>query len=111
MGIDYKDLDLTNLNLEAENFSYAPNTISGNIASFTVKDHSGLDIQSLKTNFFYGEKGASLKNLYLKTPQTLLKDNIAVGYPSLDAVSKTLGELEVNANLSGSRVGFKDVLL
>ncbi|MGK4568633.1 DUF748 domain-containing protein [Flavobacterium sp. 3HN19-14] len=110
-GIDYKDLDITNLNLEAENFYYSTKTISGNIALFTVKDKSGLDIQSLKTELFYGEKGASLKKLYLKTPQTLLKDNIVVGYPSLDDISKNIGELEVNANLSGSQIGFKDVLL
>ncbi|MDI1255373.1 MAG: translocation/assembly module TamB domain-containing protein [Flavobacterium sp.] len=110
-GIDYKDLDISNFNLEAEKFSYSPNIISGTIASLTAKDKSGVDIQSLKTDFFYGEKGASLKNLYLKTPQTVLKDNIVVGYPSLDAVSKNVGELEVNANLSGSQLGFKDVLL
>lgn len=110
-GIDYKHLDITNLNLQAKDFSYGPDAISGSINKFTVKDKSGLDIQELHTTFFYGAKGAKLENLYLETPQTLLKDKIVVSYPSLAAVQKDITSLTVDANLDNSQIGFKDVLL
>lgn len=110
-GIDFKHLDITDFNLEAKDFSYAPNAISGDISSFTVKDKSGLVIEEMHTDFFYGPKGAELKDLYLETPQTLLQDGIVVSYPSLDAVTKDIGSLTVDANIEGSRIGFKDVLL
>lgn len=110
-GIDYKHLDIKNLNLEAKNFSYMPDEISGNIGNLTVKDKSGVNIKELHTDFFYGPKGAELKNLYLETPQTLIKDQIIVSYPSIESLSKDIGELGVDANLDGSRIGFKDVLL
>lgn len=110
-GIDYKHLDITGLNLEAEQLAYSPATISGNINNFKVKDKSGVDIQNLQTDFFYGEKGASLKKLYLKTPQTEIKDEIIIGYASLDSISKNIGDLEVKASIDGSKIGFKDVLL
>lgn len=110
-GIDYKHLDITNLNLDAEQLSYSPITISGNINNFRVKDKSGVNIQNLQTDFFYGKKGASLKKLYLKTPQTEIKDEIIIGYASLDSISKNIGDLEINASLDGSKIGFKDVLL
>ncbi|WP_026706515.1 translocation/assembly module TamB domain-containing protein [Flavobacterium soli] len=110
-GIDYKHLDLKDLNLDAQNLAYSTTTISGNLNNFKVKDKSGVDIQNLQTDFFYGEKGASLKNLYLKTPQTEIKDEIIIGYTSLDSISQNIGDLEVNASIEGSKIGFKDVLL
>jgi len=110
-GIDYKHLDLKNFNLVGEKFNYNGAVISGNIYAFTVQEKSGLDIQSLKTEFYYGGKNAYLKKLYLKTPQTLLKDQIVVAYPSIESLSKNIGELDVNANVSGSHIGFKDILI
>jgi TamB, inner membrane protein subunit of TAM complex len=110
-GVDFKHLDITNFNLQAKDFSYGPDAISGSINKFTVKDKSGVDIQELRTTFFYGAKGAKLENLYLETPQTLLKDKIIVNYPSLAAVQKNIENLTVDANLDNSQIGFKDVLL
>jgi autotransporter translocation and assembly factor TamB len=110
-GIDYKHLDLSNFNLQAKDFDYGPDNISGNISKLTVTDKSGLNLQELRTKFTYGPKGAKLEDLYIETPQTLIKDRIAVAYPSLDAVTKDLGSLSLDANLNGSQIGFKDVLL
>ncbi|TRW24270.1 translocation/assembly module TamB [Flavobacterium zepuense] len=110
-GIDFKHLDISNFNLKAKDFSYGPDAISGNISKFSVKDKSGVDVQELRTHFFYGPKGAQLNDLYLETPQTLIKDKIVVAYPSLDAVTKDIGSLTVDASLDNSQIGFKDVLL
>ncbi|MEN2400804.1 translocation/assembly module TamB domain-containing protein [Flavobacterium sp. MC2016-06] len=110
-GIDYSHLDLNKFNLNAEKLYYSTDTISGNIKTFTVNDKSGLQIQSFKTDFFYGPKNAYLNNLYLRTPQTLLKDKIKVQYPSIAKVSKNIETLNLDANLNQSKVGFKDILL
>lgn len=110
-GIDFKHLNVKNFNLDGEKFAYSSKAISGNIYAFTVQEKSGIDVQSLKTEFYYGEKSAYLKKLYLKTPQTLLKNEIVVGYPSIEAASKAIGQLKVNANLTGSQIGFKDILI
>ncbi len=110
-GIDYAHMDLSKFNFEADKLYYSNDTISGNIKTLTVNDKSGLQIQSLKTNFFYGPKNASLDNLYLRTPQTLVQDKIIVKYASLDALKKDLGNLSLDANLKQSKIGFKDILL
>lgn len=110
-GIDYKHLDITNLNLKAKDFSYNQNNISAVIEHVTVTDKSGLDIKELSTKFAYTDKGATLSSLYLETPNTLIKDRIAVAYPSLAALQKDLDKLKVDASLTNSRIGFKDVLL
>lgn len=110
-GIDYKHLDITDFKLEAKDFSYAPDAISGNISSFTIKDKSGLNVEELHTDFFYGPKGSELKDLYLETPYTLIENKIIVSYPSLNAVTKDIGSLTVDANIKDSHIGFRDVLL
>lgn len=110
-GIDYKHLDLKGFNLKGSNLNYAENNISGNIESLTIKDKSGLNVQSLKTDFAYTDKGATIENLYLQTPQTLLRDEISVSYPSLDAVKKDPGAIAFNADINQSRIGFKDILI
>jgi hypothetical protein len=110
-GIDYSHLDLDNFNLKAEKLYYANDTISGNLKSFAVNEKSGLKIKEFKTDFFYGPKNAYLNNLYLKTPQTVLKKNIKVAYPSIAAVTKNIDNLSLDADFNQSKVGFKDILL
>ena len=110
-GMDYSHLELDKFNLKAEKMYYGNDTISGNIKSLAGIEKSGLQIQALKTNFFYGPKNAYLNNLYLKTPQTLLQNNIKLGYSSIAALKKNIAELALNANLTQSKVGFKDILL
>lgn len=110
-GIDYNHLNLKNLNLAAENINYNPENISGNINSFRVKEQSGLVIESFSTDFFYGKKNAYLKKLQLKTPQTEWKDEILIGYPSIESITKNLGELSIKASVKKSKLGFKDILL
>ncbi|MBF4519192.1 translocation/assembly module TamB domain-containing protein [Flavobacterium sp. ANB] len=110
-GIDYSHLDLSKFNLNAEKLYYGNDTISGNIKSLAANEKRGLEIQSLKTNFFYGPKNASLENLYVRTPQTLLQNKIKLKYASLAALKKDIANLAIDANLNQSKVGFKDILL
>lgn len=108
---DYSDINLTDLNLKAEDFYYSADTISGNIRSSTFKDKRGLHIKSLKTDFLYGSTSAYLKELYLETPNTILRDKIVLAYSSIESLGDQLGDLEIDANLENSSLGFKDILL
>lgn len=110
-GIDYKHFNISQLQLEASKFKYAASTYSGKIKSFAIKDQSGLNIQTLSTDIVYNDQGVQLKKLYLKTPQTLLRNEIMVHYPSLAVLKSTPGILGINAKLQQSHIGFKDILL
>ncbi|WPU95871.1 translocation/assembly module TamB domain-containing protein [Mucilaginibacter sabulilitoris] len=110
-GLDFGHMDMRNLNAEAENISYSPDTISGKINSFSFNEKSGLKINKFHTVFFYGPTNAYMNDLLLETPQTVLQKSVQVRYPSIDAITKNIGALGINANLDGSRLGLKDVLL
>jgi hypothetical protein len=110
-GIDYNHLDFNKLNLQVDALNYNPEKISGDANSLTFREKSGLNVQAFNAEFFYGRRNASLKKLYLKTPQTELKDEILIGYPSIESLAKNPGELSLRANLKKSKLGVKDILL
>jgi hypothetical protein len=110
-GIDYSHLDLNKFHLKAEKLFYRNDTTTGNIKSLVGIEKSGLQIQALKTEFFYGPKKMELNHLYLKTPQTVLQNGIKIGYPSIASLKKNSENLALDVNLIQSKVGFKDILL
>ncbi|MDO3625963.1 translocation/assembly module TamB domain-containing protein [Mucilaginibacter sp. BT774] len=110
-GLDYAHMNIRDLNAELENLSYTADSSSGKINNLTFIEKSGLAIKKFHTAFFYGEHKSYLNDLYLETPQTILQRKIAVGYPSLANINRDLGKININADLDGSRLGLKDVLL
>ncbi len=110
-GVDFAHMDIRSLNTDIENLSYNPDTISGKVNSLTFSDKSGLNVKQFHTGFFYGPKNAYLNDLLLETPQTVIQKQLQVSYPSIDAISKNIGALHINANLDGSKLGLRDVLL
>jgi len=110
-GLDFNHLQLKNSHFKAKNFHYTSQSIAANIVAFAGKEQSGLQIDSLHTDFFYGPRNSYLKKLYLKTPQTVVRNEVLVGYPSIAQVAKNPKEISIKANISNSKLGFKDVLL
>ena len=109
-GIDYNHLQVKNLDLFAEKLDYNSQTIAGKINSMKLDEKSGLKVESMKTAFYYGQQSAYLKDLYIKTPQTILRNEIIVNYPSIDYIFRNPRDLIIKANLINSRIGFKDIL-
>ena len=110
-GIDYAHLDLKDFNFQAKDISYSSDEISGKIDSLSVKEKSGLTIEKLSTQFFYGPKKAYLKDLYLETPKTLLKDRIEVSYNDIATVGDDLGQMALDASLENSKIASSDILI
>jgi len=110
-GLDFAHMNIKNLNANVQDIAYSTDTIKGKVNDFTFSEKSGLVLKKFHTSFLYGPKTAYLNDLYVETPQTVLQKQLQVGYPSIESLTKDLGQLYVNANLDGSRLGLKDVLL
>jgi autotransporter translocation and assembly factor TamB/Tfp pilus assembly major pilin PilA len=110
-GIDYKHLQLNGLSSQINSIHYSNISTSATVASLSVKEKSGLAIESFTADLFYGRKNAFFKNLYLKTPQTIVQNQIEIGYPSIESIANNLGDISINANLQKSTIGFKDILV
>jgi hypothetical protein len=110
-GLDFAHMGIKNLNTDIQDLNYTPDSISGKVNSFTFAEKSGLKINKFHTAFFYGPKSAYLKDLLVETPTSVIQKELQVGYPSIDSLTKNLGKLSINANLDGSKLGLRDVLL
>jgi hypothetical protein len=64
---------------------------SGKINAFKAKEQSGLDIQSFKADF--STENEFFLKFIPKNSQTLIKDELLIGYPSIAAISDTVEEL------------------
>ncbi|MBD1386254.1 translocation/assembly module TamB domain-containing protein [Mucilaginibacter rigui] len=110
-GLDFAHMGIKNLNTDIQDLNYTPDSISGKVNSFTFAEKSGLKINKFHTSFFYGPKSAYLKDLLVETPTSVIQKELQVGYPSIASLTKDLGKLSINANLDGSKLGLRDVLL
>lgn len=110
-GLDFAHMGIKNLNTDIQDLNYTPDSISGKVNSFTFTEKSGLKINKFHTSFFYGPKSAYLKDLLVETPTSVIQKELQVGYPSIESLTKNLGKLSINANLDGSKLGLRDVLL
>ena len=74
-GLDFAHMHIRDLDLDAENIVYNPDTMSGKINSFSFNDKSGLAIKKFHTTFFYGPKNSYLNDLFVQTPQSIIQNN------------------------------------
>ena len=110
-GMDYAHMYFRNTVLNMHDLLYTSDTIAGDIRHFAGTEQCGLDVKELRTRFQYDPQGATLRNLYLKTPATTLQDHIEVHYPSLTALQKRTQSLQLLLDVKNSTVGLSDVLL
>lgn len=110
-GMDYAHLDAQKLALDAKDILYTADSILGKISHLAVVEQSGFNLKELKTNFAYHAKGGYLKDLYLQTSNTILRDYLEVTYPSLDSLGTAMDRMLVKTNLVKSKVGLADVLI
>lgn len=109
-GMDYNHLNFSKMNVEVRSFKMQNNTFAGTVNSAEIREARGLDIQKFNTDFVYNEKEAYLKDLYLQTPKTLLRDEVVLNYNSIEQLSSNLGAVKLSANIKDSRIGFADIL-
>ena len=110
-GMDYGHLKIDSFTLKAGNFIITPTAYTGNISNASFKEKSGFKLKTLQTDFAYSDTGASLKSLYVQTDKTLIRDNITVQYPSLEAVTNNMALLYLDANFVQSDLAAKDILI
>lgn len=110
-GLDYGHLDVADLAVVLKNFVYSSDNISGQLAKSTFTEQSGLNLQNLTTNFTYNNKEIGLRNLLLKTPQTVIRDEIVMQYDTIADLSDNLGSVRVKATIKQSQLAMKDLLM
>ena len=109
-GMDFNHLNFAKLNLDVRNFKMENNGFAGSVKSAEIQEARGLNVQKFNTDFVYEAEQAYLKNLYLQTPKTVLRDEIILNYNSIEQLSANPGAVKISADIRDSKIGFSDIL-
>ena len=109
-GMDYAHLKADSLTLHATNFLLSKDSTAAEITKGSFREQSGFVLNQLQTRFLYAFNQAYLYDLYLKTPGTELKRSAAIRYPSMKALAKNIGLMQLEADFVDSRIKIKDLL-
>ncbi len=110
-GMDFAHLDISDFTADLNNFKFSDTNISGNLERAAFNEQSGFIVQQAKADFAYAEKQTFLKNMYLKTPSTLLRDELVLQYKNQEQLSENIGKVQLRVKLVNSQLAFSDVLL
>jgi hypothetical protein len=109
-GMDFGHMDIKDLTLHADNFLFHNDTIQTSITEGQMKEKSGFVLDKFQTDVTYTDKGASLQDILIQTPGSEIKRSAIIRYPSLAAIQKQMGLLELDLNIDNSYLQVKDIL-
>ena len=109
--MDYAHIDADKLTMHVDDLHFQVDSITGKIIKGNMIERSGFVLNTLQTEFMYGGRQSYLKDLLIETPGTRIQRSAVVTYPSLEAVSKNIGTLGMNIDLTGTKVQVKDILV
>jgi hypothetical protein len=94
-----KNLDLSRLTASIENLKVHGPVVTMNIKKMAFKDHRGLYIKNLTTDFLYNKSTIVLKKLDLNTERSYFKGDVALKYNKTfkDFNNKVQFDMQVNA--------------
>ncbi|MCG2793508.1 MAG: translocation/assembly module TamB domain-containing protein [Weeksellaceae bacterium] len=109
-GMDFNHLNFAKLNVNVRDFKMENNGVAGSVKSAEIQEKSGLDVQKFNTDFVYSDREAYLKDLYLQTSKSILRDEVILNYNSVEQLSSNPGAVRLLANIKNSKIGFADIL-
>lgn len=110
-GLDYSHLHVKDLNTQLNDFYFAIDSIQGDVKQLFFQEKSGFQVQEFHTNFLYSEHQAFLKDFFLATPNSQLRNNVFLTYPSLKQLIDQPEKIGIDAQLLENKLGMKDVIL
>ncbi|RZL31643.1 MAG: translocation/assembly module TamB, partial [Pedobacter sp.] len=107
-GLDFNHLKISNLNLGADDLSFADGAIKVKVNNGSLKDKSGFILNELKGDAVYTDKQIKLVNFVLRTPNTSINNSTELNFTSMDDLTKHPERVRLSLNLKNTTIGLKD---
>lgn len=109
VGMDFKHLDISNINLFAENGAIVADTIFADIKLLNAKDRSGFTIENLTTNARVSTVDVTLDKLDITTPNSHITNFLSFKYNDFIAFKNFFKEVKLKAELKDSKLSLTDL--
>lgn len=107
--LDYDNLDVTNLNFDADNLIFKDDLISINTKLLSFKERSGFELIGMQGQLFMDENNLVLKYFELETPKTDINGNISFNYNNYSAFSHFLTDVQLDTHFEETNVHTTDL--
>ncbi|PRY08898.1 uncharacterized protein DUF490 [Pontibacter ummariensis] len=108
-GMNYNDLLFTDVVVDAENILYSLNRFHVDLNQLTLQEQSGFEIENFQALIEVDTTSASLRNLDLRTNNSLIQSDLAITYPSLEAITERPSLVGVRADINNTVIGLQDI--
>ncbi|MGG9962745.1 translocation/assembly module TamB domain-containing protein [Ferruginibacter sp. SUN106] len=110
-GFDFGHFNIKGLGAKITAFSYAKSKTAALVNQLSFKDTSGFILDTVHANFLMTDSILSAKELYVKSPQTLLQNLFEIKYDSLNGIATNPKNSLLTAVLKNSTIAFNDLYL
>ncbi len=110
-GLDFGHLNINKLKTDIDEFSYSVKKTTAQVKQFRFTDGSGFVLDTMHVNFLMTDSIFSASELYVRTPQSLIKDFFEIKFDSLAGITKYPRNSRVFAKLNNSTIAFNDLYL
>lgn len=109
-GVDFAHLDLTKINMSANQVLITPTNYKAKITSLSFKDHSGFILHDLTTAASFSKKGLKLGQTSILTNLSNIKmSNLQMSTNDYESYKSFVDEVPLNISLEQSSVSMYDV--
>ncbi len=108
-GMDFKHLDVSDINLLANDGSIIADTILTNVKQLTAKERSGFELKELATEMRVSVNEITLDKLNLKTGNSEVKNYLSFRFSAYHDFKDFLNAIRIKANFDGTKLSLRDL--
>jgi hypothetical protein len=109
IGIDFSNIDVSDINLKISGLGIAGDTISGSMDWLSCKELSGLEIHEMMAEIRYSPVSLQAKNLKLVTNRSNLVFDLLFRFPNFSAFNYFVDSVNMNVDLRPSILNLQDI--
>jgi hypothetical protein len=110
-GFDYSHIGLSKINVSTGKIYYSADSILADIRQLAFADKSGFVIDTTHADIKYSNKGIEVKELYVKTPQSVIQNQLVVKYDDIKKISTAPQNSQVDVQLKNTTVAINDLYI
>ncbi len=108
-GIDFSDMDLSDLNLEVKDITLKGDSIMADIRGLKFKEKSGFRLNDFSTKATLCPRGMTAQQLQITTGKSRLSMDLKFEYNKWDAYNYFLDSIRIKANILPSQLDMHDI--
>lgn len=108
-GMDFKHLDISAINLTAEDGTIVGDSVVGKITHLSAKERSGFVLTDLTTQARVSVNDINLEKLNLKTPNSELKNYLSFRFNAYHDFKDFLNAVRIKADFDNTKFSLKDL--